>query len=183
MDKYKGTSLVPKDGTQEDTNKAALDLLKKINEGATDLSGVNDSLGARIAALEADNTKWEEWTPTFTGLGIPTGIFFKWRRVFESMEIQGRATAGIVTAAAVGFTLPKALTSINYGGIQLVGCFIWNSGTQGPYFVLANTSSNILTIGRDAVAGGPFSPLLGNSCVSNGALFSINASVQISQWI
>jgi hypothetical protein len=32
MDKYKGTSLVPKDGTQEDTNKAVLDLLKKTNE-------------------------------------------------------------------------------------------------------------------------------------------------------
>jgi hypothetical protein len=52
-DKYTGTSLVPKDGTHEDTNKAALDLLKKINEGAGDLSGINDLLSAKIDALTA----------------------------------------------------------------------------------------------------------------------------------
>jgi hypothetical protein len=48
MDKYKGTSLVPKDGTQEDTNKATLDLLKKINEGAGDV----DALSGQVSGID-----------------------------------------------------------------------------------------------------------------------------------
>jgi hypothetical protein len=43
-DKYTGTILVTKDGTQEDTNKAALDLLKKINEVSSSSDQINTGL-------------------------------------------------------------------------------------------------------------------------------------------
>ena len=55
-------------------------------------------------------TDWEDYTPTFdSGLGTVTGIFAKFRRVGDSVEVVGRATSGTVTSAAGGISLPSGL--------------------------------------------------------------------------
>lgn len=65
-------------------------------------------------------TPWQNYTTTFTGLGTPTNVNLKWRRVGENCEIVGKWTNGTVTAVNASFEAPLGIKAL---GESIVGHF------------------------------------------------------------
>lgn len=76
---------------------------------------VNNSGDVDFAASGATNvpiiTAWAAYTPTFTPFGTVTEVDFKWRRVGDTLEVEGTFLTGTIPAAAgTGqFSLPSGL--------------------------------------------------------------------------
>lgn len=51
--------------------------------------------------------EWQDYTPTFTGVGTPTNTFGKWRRVGDSMQVVASCVNSTVTAALGSVSLPS----------------------------------------------------------------------------
>ncbi len=67
-------------------------------------------VGPQAIVLGSAMTDWQSYTPTFTGLGTPTSVGFNWRRVGDSIEVQGKFTVGTSTATEARIGLPSGLT-------------------------------------------------------------------------
>lgn len=59
--------------------------------------------------VATNNTNWQSYTPTFVGFGTVTNISISWRRVGDSIEIQGAFETGTPNASTATFTLPPGL--------------------------------------------------------------------------
>lgn len=107
-------------------------------------------------------TAWQPYTPTFTGLGTPTGIDVRYRLVGESVEIEGRFTSGTVTGATMTITLPAGLigspTSAficgDYGtqGTTTGSAVVYNNATNVLFFGMANWG--VAATGTQVATGG-----------------------------
>lgn len=63
-----------------------------------------------FVVLNLDNiTPWESYTPVTQGLGTVSNVAFNFRRVGDSIEVEGFLTAGTVTAAKLQIGLPSGL--------------------------------------------------------------------------
>jgi hypothetical protein len=67
-------------------------------------------------------TAWQSYTPTFTGFGTVASSSMFWRRVGDTMEIQGYFTIGTPTATTANFTLPNSAT---IGSTDKIGAANW----------------------------------------------------------
>lgn len=92
-------------------------------------------------------TRPVSYTPTIGGMGTPTGVDFKWRRVGAYMEVQGAATADASPSGGVSISLPtgfKIDTSLPKfaGGDAYVGHLFTAvaSGTPQNYYSAGYTA-------------------------------------------
>ena len=147
--------------------------------------------------IQSDGTNWQllerripsEWVsyiPTIGGAGTVTSLTTFYRRVGDSIEIQGRFTAGNVALSAANFTLP---TGLAYDSSKMAGTgtFIvgnWTRATAGAQFgtSLINTSVAPIQFGAAEAGFGGLVARDGNSCWANSDSIAFNAKVPISGW-
>jgi len=130
-------------------------------------------------------TEWEAYTPTFQGLGTPTGVNFKYRRVGDSIEIQGKLTTGTTTGVELQIGLPFSY-SIDTGKVdtaKIVGTGYRTANTDANYIALATGGDTFLNMSLMAT-GTPsiYAPLLGNAAYGSGEAAGVFASIPIAGW-
>lgn len=130
----------------------------------------NFSVGPQIVPVGAAMTDWVAYTPTTQGFGTPTSVGMFWRRVGDSIEIQGRLTIGTATGADARVDLPPGLViastaktaSSTIAGVSITNTFdggsnistffsIAEAGAVGIYFGIRYSSFAPLT--RNAGSG------------------------------
>lgn len=134
------------------------------------------------------DTDWEAYTPTYTGFGTVSFSGMVWRRVGDSMEIQGKLTAGTSTAtearmslaaSAVASGSPKIASSIQACGDATRGLA---SSTAWDYKALIEPSVSYITFGRQSGSESPLSKALASDIISSGQHMSVVATIPITGW-
>lgn len=129
-------------------------------------------------------TAWQAYTPTFEGVGSPTGVDFWWRQNGDSYEIIGQYIWGVVSATPPRITFPAAGTVKTLPGNQIVGSATSSNVAAGHYNVVVSNTVNKLqiTASNAAISG------LGNTNANafgglggNGTRFAIHATVPIEE--
>lgn len=144
-------------------------------------------VGPEKAALGVPATDWAPYTPSFANLGTVTGIAMQWRRIADSIEIQGRFTTGSPGSGTPSFTLPAGLsadvsklTSANpilgrvergIGATQAWTYYLDILGSNGtPGSVFFSTGNNTGTPGSGITAANSF---FGTSEIENVSFLKI----------
>lgn len=140
-------------------------------------------------------TPWASFTPTITGFGTLTTVNFKWRRVADTMEIEGTATAGTVTGSTFDLTLPNSnsidttqMTST--ANIQKIGDFYHStsgsttfpSNSNGPFVMFYDGSTATKVYCANATTSQALTKATGSSLLSNSNPFTISLKVPIAGW-
>lgn len=127
---------------------------------------------------------WVAFTPTFTAWGtVATSAFF-WRRVGDSMQIQGKFTAGTVTAAEARVSLPSGYTidSTKIPAIRCVGWTATDFNAASTIATLAESAVTYLTFGLQNSGNNALTKANANSLINSGNIVSLFAEVPISGW-
>ncbi len=125
-------------------------------------------------------TDWATYTPSNTqGLGTIASVNLKWRRVGDTMQIQGGFTTGTVTASTAQLGLPSGTT---IGGTSSTRAYagetIRNGGSRITNFAIQGVT--YLTFGGGASSHGD---LPGNSAFGSAEALYITAfDIPISGW-
>jgi hypothetical protein len=156
-------------------------------------------VGNNIVAIFADGssqnipviTNWQTYTPTFgAGFGTVTSIQFVYRRVGDTMEIQGRAVSGTVSANPATFTLPSPFiaSSVTGSAVQLCGesttVALGTLGTRNSaslYYTPGSATITFSNVGNNNDTRNLL-PLNVNVIISSNIEFSLFARVPIAQW-
>jgi len=133
-------------------------------------------------------TPWVPYTPTFNGIGTPTGVQARSRRVGANLEVEVAFTTG--TATATTFDMTMGFNGVN--GVIVCDTY-WNTfrpvvgigvsqvaGTQSTY-VLALGGSNLVNLsyasaGRDSVTPVP------GTVIGSSIPVELRFSVPIDGW-
>jgi hypothetical protein len=125
-------------------------------------------------------TPWVAYTPTFTGFGTVAAQDFRWRQVGNSIEIEGRFTAGTTTATEARISLPNSYTSSStYTTIEHVGTIIQAGNLAGGLYSMAEPSAGYITIGIQSSAAHAFTKAVASNVLPTGGTASVKASVKI----
>ena len=125
-------------------------------------------------------TDWVSYTPSNTqGLGTIASVNLRWRKVGDTMQIQGGFTTGTVTASTAQLGLPSGAT---IGGTASTRAYagetIRNGGSRITNFAIQGVT--YLTFGGGASSHGD---LPGNSAFgSSEALYITAFNIPISGW-
>ncbi len=98
----------------------------KITSVATGTAPTDAAVVGQVPIL----TAWTAWTPTFTGFGSVTNIAFWYRRVGDTIEVRGTATAGTTAATTGKISLPNSYT-IDISKSASMASFGWFLGGSG----------------------------------------------------
>lgn len=97
---------------------------------------------------------WQSYTPTYSSVGTVTNSQVYYRRVGDSLQIQGGATIGTVTAAAMFMTIPAGYTidtskiaSTTYGIFGIGSRVAANSGAN---YAIGYANSTTVFVGFEA---------------------------------
>ena len=148
----------------------------------------NVQLGPQVVPLGAPVTDWVSYTPTTAGLGTPTSVNFKWRRVGDSVEIQGRLAVGTTTGVAATISLPSGLVAdsnkISTGGEICGSVVIDSTVTAVDWYLYGTGNSSNLNIGiKTSTTTSGFAYSNGNAITnSSGNVISLQGSVPIVGW-
>jgi hypothetical protein len=147
-------------------------------------------VGPQTAPSGPAMTDWVAYTPTFTGLGTPTGVSFYSRRVGDSLQVYGTFTPGSATATQAQITLGfngtnnnVTIDSTKIGTNSLVG-EAEQAEAASSYFgttVLATGGNGYFLFGTKTSTSNGLSPSNG-SVLSNGVAISFFATVPIAGW-
>lgn len=135
------------------------------------------------------------YTPSFTGVGTPTGVDFRYWRLGEMMRIKGTFKCGTTTLTAASFTLPTghsyptSYSDANY--IHVFGTWISSNSTRSHYYsndgesgILTNDTNvtqTKLIFCHKGTQSGPDPDNISNFWTS-GDYVSIDVIVPIAQW-
>jgi hypothetical protein len=125
------------------------------------------------SAIRADNSDfdWTSYTPTYVGLGSPTGTAY-YRRVGDSVEVQFNFTAGTVTSSAASISLPSGLTinSSKFNSTGMAGYWTANSfGATVSTHLIADSGTSVINFGLIVGSSNGFTKALGTS-IGTGAI-------------
>lgn len=131
-------------------------------------------------------TDWQAYTPTFAGLGSPTSIAMYWRRVGDSVQIQGRFTVGTPTTTEARIGLPTGLTSSSIiSTLELVGV-IGRDAFAATYFATYSTiepSVTYLTVSQQTSAVANLTKSNGDTAFGTGNIASVSlVTIPIAGW-
>lgn len=152
-------------------------------------------LGPQTAPLGFAGTDWASYTPTFgTGFGTPTSINVMWKRVGDTLQVQGTFITGTVSAAAATISLPNGYT-INTSKLsgsstnQVLGTgYVNETGTNNSkdFVVLcapaSSTSLMYFALPDTAGANSPLVPQNANIFSYSTTLTSLSFTVPIQGW-
>lgn len=135
-------------------------------------------------------TDWQDYTPTFAGLGTVSSVFMQYRRVGGNLEIAGRFASGTPTATTASIGLPSNLSMTTSSVVRIAQGEMVRSAGSSLY--AKNYSLLIPTSGGSSLQVGvkeandnsdPLTSQVGTS-ISGGAgqTFNVTASVPIVGW-
>jgi hypothetical protein len=141
---------------------------------------------------------WTAYTPTVSGLGSTSNLSAFYRRVGDSLEVQGYVTIGSPAASLVSFTLPSGLlidsskvpvSNTTSAQGHSVG-YIWgNDGSSGgvsePIVLVTatGTSTSLVYAGKSGATANQLIPANGNAIYTNSNdPISFNFRVPIAGW-
>ncbi len=138
---------------------------------------------AQSALDTATVTPWVNYTPTFTGFGTVTVQSFWWRRVGDTVEIQGKFTSGTSTAVEARITLPGINSdATKVPAIRLCGTAILSSNGVNFPTTLIESNVGYMTFGIQSAGSSGLTKALGGSLLSVGDIMSFYATIPISGW-
>lgn len=131
------------------------------------------------------------YTPTFTGLGTPTGVNFVWWRVGKFLYGEGNLTTGTVSATPGSISLPGVLqidTTVETAAQQVVGEMVTNSTTNETFVMslvaFPGTSPTQVYITRKFGPNNdtPLTLQNASAILASSALVSVKFRVPIAGW-
>lgn len=156
-------------------------------------AGNKITLGSTSGAGSTTSTEWTAYTPIFgAGFGTTSGISFFWRRVGDSIEVNGRFTGGTIAAALGTISLPTSLTidtakianTSTSDACPLVGYYQADSANQGGAIVAAVSSdaSVVYYANHQINVSNPSRPTNISTNFSSNLVHSVKFSAPISGW-
>lgn len=134
-------------------------------------------------------TDWIQYTPTFTGAGTVTGSTFFSRRMGDSLQIQGRFTAGTTTATQAQITMGFLGANANVTSdstkvpsLRALGVWNQNQNTASSGSVIMNQSVNYMSFGLQASGSNGLTEQNGSAIWTSGATFTLFIEVPIQGW-
>jgi len=154
----------------------------------------NFSVGPQVQVSGPAMTDWVAYTPTFTGFGTPSNVYFYSRRVGDKLEVMGSFETGTTTGSVASFTLGYAggnanvstditkIPAVASGMNVQVGSYSYNvTSPSNPILASGQTTQNALYFGV-VTASNPIAPATGSSVSGAGNYISFFASVPIVGW-
>lgn len=157
--------------------------------GANSLRIDNVFVGYKGTVTAPIVTDWESYTPTFSSsLGTVSAINFIYKRVGDTLHINGQFTTGTVTSGSANFSIPSGLTIDTTIGAN-EGVNHWRQGGSSTSdfnsgsFTLNSASLTFTDDFSTAVSSGsPTSPANANVIFSNSSEIFVQAEVPIAEW-
>jgi hypothetical protein len=168
-------------------------IMTQVIPGAFTASFDSFSCSPQTTAVGCPVTDWTAYTPTFTGVGTPTGVNFIYRKVGSSLQVIGTLTAGTTSAVLGSVSLPTSLaidtTKITLGNTSAqpgaqIGTITGNGVTNsGNTLVTATgTSSTLIYFGGNLEGAATLVPVNGSSAFNSSQLLSLQFEVPIQGW-
>ena len=146
-------------------------------------------------AYVQNSTDWVSYTPTFgAGWGTVTNIAFYYRRVGDSLQVQGTFTDGTVAASLGSISLPSGLSidttknplnnTTSNAGVQ-VGIYFSNTQNQNGTIVTATATDATkvyTTPGIGQTQGSNLTPANVSTGLNSSQTISIQFTVPIVGW-
>lgn len=145
----------------------------------------NLSVGPTYQPYGTVITDWQSYTPgTTQGFGTPTSQEIFYRRVGDSVEIQGRCITGTNTGTEGRIGLPPGLTSSTskITTIRQAGTWTRGAATVMDGVTLIESGVTYLTFGRQTSTEAGLTKRNGDNITGSGEAFSFWASVPIQGW-
>jgi len=168
------------------TNKT-YNLRIRAKSGSTTTIGVLRIADALVSpmlpVMTPANGGWISYVPTTQGFGTPTAVDFKYRRIGEVIEIQGKLTAGTTTSAEAQIGIPTGLTTMaNIPTAELAGHLIRSAVGNFTVPIIIQPSKAYMNISviSDSQAGLTALPAV--TILGTGVTISIKASFPVAQW-
>lgn len=156
------------------------------NAAAWTLALGNVEVGPQDTNFIPADSDWVGYTPTFTGLGTPTSVSFRYRKQGPNLEVEGRYISGSpTTATEMRISLPTGLTSASdYTTLQNVG-LTWTSTSAGTghvnnAMVLIEPSVSYFTFAAPTTT--TLSKANANAIVGSTQTIVMSAKVRIQGW-
>lgn len=135
-----------------------------------------------ITPVKTNLTNWISYTPTFTGFGTVTNIDFRYKRIGDSIMIQGSCNAGTPTATEARVSLPSGMTSASeYSTIEIVGQAGRDVTSAGIVYTIIEPSTTYVTFSRQDASRSVFTKQNGDVVSITSQEFSFNAVVNIEE--
>jgi microcystin-dependent protein len=144
------------------------------------------NVSPQTAVYGAPVTDWEDYTPTISGVGTPTSVLFKYRRVGDSLEIYGRFACGTVTATTAALTFPSGLVASeniqHFAGNWIRNNPNANAAKRGWVSAVPLSGSLNFHQSEYVLAQVPSTSQNGNNLWSNSEVIWVDAKVKIAGW-
>ena len=128
-------------------------------------------------------TDWQNYTPTFTGLGTVTSIDYVWRRVGGYLEVIGRNINGTCTGVNIGISLPSGLVAQSNGNVYTETVGELHRDTAGDqYTVILLDGDTSFGVGFMNGSNNPFSRITGTTTNMSSMAIRMWAKVRIKGW-
>ena len=162
----------------------------------TDFTAQIDQItyGTVVRPTVAGIGDWINYTPTVSaGFGTVTNNVAEYRRVGDSLQIQGSFTTGTVAASIASITIPSTLT-IDTTKVSLntttaspsaqIGFYASSGLANSEGAVLAATTTSTSTLYFGGLGSGTtiLTPANGSTISTSTSVFSYTATVPIAQW-
>ena len=151
-------------------------------------------VGPQTAPIGSPVNAWVAYTPTIgAGAGTATAVSSVWRRVGDSIEVEGSFTSGTVATSLVTITLPAGLTidstkvslnSTSAAVSPVMGFYSCEGAASNTGYVLASTSTStsLVYLGGSMAGTTMLIPTNGNGIIQSSQKIAYRFVIPISGW-
>jgi len=161
----------------------------EFTSGATVTDAGNGKAQVSISGGGGTITEWVSFTPVITGCGTISSAVGKWRRVGDSMDVEGSFVSGTTTAVPFEIDIPSSeaidTTKISGGNMNTLGrSFAVGVGIYAiPAHLFSDGSdTSAVYASYQAASNANFTKANGNALVSSGQGYCFQFTVPISGW-
>lgn len=150
--------------------------------GSATLNVAGIVVGPGIQPQGAVVGEWAAYTPTYgAGWGTTTNSSFYWRRVGDSIELQGKFTSGTTTGGSSSIGLPSSYTVGSYASTQVIGDMWTEVASDNTRTIIATSGNAYVAMSRAYTASDIYSELAPNNIGAGPFDVAVHATVLISQ--
>ena len=138
-----------------------------------------------ITPSKSNMSDWALYTPTYSaGLGSVGSIEMKYRRVGDTMEVQGRWLNGTTVGSVATVSLPSGYTvdPVILPQVELVGEWSCTNPAATPGNVNANGGDNFFSFASSSAGVNGIASLNGNAVFGSSSVTSVFLRVPIAEW-
>jgi len=146
---------------------------------------VNNSATAWFTINRKNTTPWAGYTPAYNGLGTPTNVNVRWKRVGDTVFVTGSLNVGTATAAEAQIGLPNSYTvSTNMLADEVIVGHLWDDASSNSIFsVIATNGDAFINISYHAnsSAVNGLLPKNGNALFTSNSRISFTFQVEVNE--